>query len=90
MIAIYALHYWGRGVLQLVARLGRYLIIFLWGLCQPKAALVARTLALQSQLASCLEQIEKKEAPKPQFHPAFPWDEVIPTAVDGPGSGDSH
>ncbi len=46
----------------MVARLGRYLLIFLWDLCKPKAGLVARTLALQSQLAACLEQIEKKEA----------------------------
>ena len=27
--------------------------------------------ALQSQLATCLEQIEKRQAPKPKFHPAF-------------------
>ena len=69
MISIHALLYWGRGGLQLVARLGRYLIIFLWGLCQPKAVLFARTLALQSQLAACLEQINKRETPKAQFHP---------------------
>ena len=57
--------------LCLVARLGRYLIIFLGGLFQPKATLVTMTLALQSQLAACIEQIERKETPKPQFHPAF-------------------
>ena len=71
MIPIQALLHGGRRVLQLGVRLGRYLIIFIGGLCQPKAVLVAWTLALQSQLAACLEQIEKREAPKPRFHPAF-------------------
>ena len=70
MIPIQALLHGARGVLQLVARLSRYLIIFVWGLCQPKAALVARTLAVQSQPAARLEQIEKNKAPKTQFHPA--------------------
>ena len=71
MISIQALLYGARGVLQLVARLSRYVIIFIWDLCQGKAALVARTLALQSQPAARLEQIEKNKAPKTQFHPAF-------------------
>ena len=71
MIPIQAPLHWARCGLELVARLGRYLIIFVGGLCQPKTVLVARTLALQSQLAACLEQVENKKAPKPQFHPAF-------------------
>ncbi len=49
-----------------MVRLGRYLIIFFWSQCQPKFALVASNLALQSQLATWLEQIEKREAPKPR------------------------
>ena len=57
MIPIHALVHRGRRALQLGVRLGRYLIIFIWGLCQPKAVLVARTLALQSQLAACIRRV---------------------------------
>ncbi|MCZ6688110.1 MAG: hypothetical protein O7H41_00700 [Planctomycetota bacterium] len=54
-----------------MARLSRYLIIFIWGLCHPRAALVTTTLAMQSHLAACLEQIEKKEARRLQFDAAL-------------------
>ncbi len=76
--------YWGRAALSLGTRLSRYLLRFLWWLCQPQAVLAARVLALESQLASCKEQIEQKKIPKPKFHPAFRllW-VVISKVLDG-------
>ena len=71
MIPLQSLFRGGRAGLILALRLGRYLIIFLFGICQPKAVLVAKVLALQSQLASCKDRIERRESPKPRFDPAF-------------------
>ena len=84
MIPLQALIYWGRAAMSLGTRLSRYLLRFLWWLCQPKAILAARILALESQLASCKEQIEQKKIPKPKFHPAFRliW-VVISKVLDG-------
>ncbi len=75
---------WAVGTMILAGRLGRYLIIFLWTFCQPKAALTARLLALQSQLATCKDRIDRKECRKPKFDPAFRllW-VLISKVVDG-------
>ncbi len=84
MIPAQALIFWGRAALSLGTRLSRYVLRGLWWLCHPKAILAARVLALESQLASCKEQIEQREIPKPKFHPAFRllW-VVISKALDG-------
>ena len=65
-------------------RLSRCILRFLWCLCQAKAILAARVLALESPLASCKEQIEHKKIPKPKCHPAFRllW-VLISKVVDG-------
>ena len=60
MIPVQAMIYWGRAALSLGTRLSRYALRFLWWLCQPKAVLVARLLALQSQLAACKDRIERR------------------------------
>ena len=84
MIAAQELIHRGRAGLALACRLGRYLIIFLWGLCQPRAVLVAKLLALQSQLAACKDRIDRKKIPRPRFDPAFRilW-VVISKVLDG-------
>ncbi len=84
MISFNSLSRGGRAGLILSLRLGGYLITFLFGICQPKAVLVARVLALQSQLAACKDRIERKKSPKPRFDPGFRllW-VLISRVVDG-------
>ncbi|MCY3019126.1 MAG: hypothetical protein NTW87_08880, partial [Planctomycetota bacterium] len=48
-----------------------YAALFLWFLLLPKAALAAKTLALQSQLAVCKHRIGAGKAPQPHFNQAF-------------------
>jgi putative transposase len=54
-----------------VRHLLAYLLTFLLALLQPKAVLAARILALQSQLATCKDHIDRKKAPKPKCTEAF-------------------
>jgi transposase InsO family protein len=84
MIPLQALSHGGRECLVLGCRLARYLIIFIWSVCRPKAVLAARLLALQSQLAACKDRIDRKKIPKPRFDPAFRmlW-VVISKVLDG-------
>ena len=71
MIPLQSVILGGRVGLILTLRLGRYLITFLFGVCQPKAVLVAKILALQSQLAACKDRIERGKSPKPRFDSSF-------------------
>ncbi|MCZ6691926.1 MAG: hypothetical protein O7H41_20250 [Planctomycetota bacterium] len=74
----------GRAGVVLPLRLGRYLIIFLFGICQPKLVLMAKVLALQSQLVACKDRIDRKKLPRPRFVPAFRilW-VVLSELIDG-------
>ena len=57
--------------LHAVAGLTRYAGMFVVALLSPKAALAARVVALQSQLAACRERIDQRKAPRPRFTQAF-------------------
>ncbi len=46
---------------------------FLWLSVLPKAVLVAKLMALEARLASCLDAVNRKKAPKPRFSQAFRW-----------------
>ena len=48
-----------------------YLFTCLWALLSPRATLVARVLAAESQLAMCKRRIEEKNQPRPRFTRAF-------------------
>ena len=48
-----------------------YAVTFVWALACSRAVLAARLLAVESQLISCRERIQPKQAPRPQFTPAF-------------------
>ena len=48
-----------------------YLFRFAWLMLLPKAVLVAKLLALQSQLAACLGAVNRKKAPRPRFSVSF-------------------
>ena len=49
----------------------RYALMFLWGMFCPRAALAARLLAAESQLAACKHEIAAKKHPRPRFTPGF-------------------
>ncbi len=48
-----------------------YIFTCPWALVSPRATLVARVLAAESQLAMCKRRIEEKSQPKPRFTRAF-------------------
>ena len=48
-----------------------YLFRFAWLLLVPKAVRVAKLLAAQSQLAACVDAVNRKKAPKPRFTLSF-------------------
>ena len=49
----------------------QYALIFLWAIFYPKAVLVAKLLAVESQLAVCKQQIASKKHPRPRFTAGF-------------------
>ena len=59
------------GIPAVAWQLLRYAVTFLWALCQPKVVLAAKLLAAESQLATCRTCVERKQDPRPRFHPAF-------------------
>ena len=63
-----------------ICYLGRFLLL----LITPKAVLAAKVLALQSQLVSCVDSVNRKKAPKPRFSHAFRflWAFVITKLLD--------
>ena len=50
-----------------------HVLRFLWLLVMPKTVLVAKLMALETQIASCLDAVNRKKAPKPMFSQAFRW-----------------
>ena len=48
-----------------------YAVTFFWALTCPRAVQAARLLAVESQLATCLERIQQRKDPRPRFTPAF-------------------
>ena len=62
----------------------RYAGSYVWLLLQPKAVLAAKLLAAESQLAACVDAVNRRKAPKPRFGQAFRllW-VMIPKLVDG-------
>ncbi len=48
-----------------------YFFTCLWALLRPRATLVARVLAAESQLAMCKRRITEKNQPRPRFKQAF-------------------
>ena len=49
----------------------RYAGSYVWLLLQPKAVLAAKLLAAESQLAACVDAVNRRKAPKPRFGQAF-------------------
>jgi hypothetical protein len=60
-----------RRVLADAREVVRYVLIFLWGIFCPKAALTARLLAAESQLAACKHEIAANKHSRPRFTPGF-------------------
>ena len=58
-------------VTRTIIGLTHYATMFGAALLSPKAALAARVVALQSQLAACRERIDQKRAPRPRFTQDF-------------------
>jgi len=48
-----------------------YALRFFWLMLIPKASLAAKLLATESQLAACVDAVERKKAPRPRFTVAF-------------------
>jgi transposase InsO family protein len=48
-----------------------YMVRFAWLMLLPKAMLAAKLLALESQLAACLDAVNRKKAPRPRFTVSF-------------------
>ena len=71
MNTIQILFYKLRDIFQLVRQLVGYVATFLWALLRSKAALSARLVAAESQLAVCVQHIELKRQPPPRFTHAF-------------------
>ena len=59
------------GVLNCARELLKYACIFLRGMVGHRTTLVARLLAVESQLAVCTHRIEQKKDPRPQFTAGF-------------------
>ena len=59
------------GVLNCARELLKYACIFLRGMVGRRTALVARLLAVESQLAVCTHRIEQKKDPRPRFTAGF-------------------
>ena len=65
---------WLRNAWQAMSFVGqilRYAAAFLVALVQPKAAMAAKLLAVQSQLAVCKHRIKQKKDPRPRFTSGF-------------------
>ena len=56
---------------RLVCESGSYSLSFMVALLSPRAELAAELVALRSQVAACRDRVERKQAPKPRFTPAF-------------------
>ena len=48
-----------------------YVLRFICLVLQPKAVLAAKLMATQSQLAACVDAVNRKKAPKPKFTISF-------------------
>ena len=60
-----------RSVLSCAGELIRYTLFILRAMLYPKAVLVARLLAAESQFAACKHGIDSKKQPRPRFTPGF-------------------
>jgi transposase InsO family protein len=58
-------------LLEPIAELGSYLLLFVRAFLSPKAQAAATIVALSSQLAAHQRRVEHKQQPRPRFSPAF-------------------
>jgi transposase InsO family protein len=58
-------------LVESIAELASYLLLFVSAFVAPRAQAATTIVALSSQLAACQQRVEQKKEPRPRFRPAF-------------------